>query len=394
MSRNQPITYAPSVLFVTTVASTLEAFLLPFARALRAEGSQVDALAADAADYPSIADEFDQRFNIGWSRSVGSLLHYPRLARELRELVARERYDTVWVHTPIAALVTRAALRRMRRGHSGAPKIIYTAHGFHFYRGGRPLPRQWFYRFTERLALPWTDVLVVMNDEDEAAAQRWFTRPRKRCELVRIDGIGVESAAWAPRSLDDAREEELRGRFRIPMGSFVITMVAEMNENKRHRLLIETATQLRRTHTLPWMRLLLIGQGPLENELRELVAAHDLGEQVIFTGQLPAAEIHELLALTNVGLLVSQREGLPRSLMEMCASGALLAGTKTRGIIDEVADERALADEATALGLASLIKKLAQDPSLRAEIARKQFDRLQERYELSRILPRYLELLR
>ena len=451
MSRNQGITNAPSVLFVTTVASTLEAFLLPFASALRAEGSQVDALAADAADYPGIAEEFDQRFNIGWSRSTSSLLHYPRLARELRELVAREDYDTIWVHTPIAALVTRAALRKVKidpatpnrqragsarptheselaadsrkqnntarnewslgrrreacraivleprenepSGHSGAPKIIYTAHGFHFYRGGHPAPQQWFYRLAERLALRWTDVLVVMNDEDEAAAQRWFKRSRKRCELARINGIGIDSTAWAPRALDDGREEELRERFQIPMGSFVITMIAEMNENKRHLLLIEALAQLRHEHSLPWMRLLLIGQGSLESELRELVATRDLDEQVIFTGQLPASELHELLALTNVGMLVSEREGLPRSLMEMCASGVLLAGTRTRGIIDEIADERALAEEATAPALANLIKKLAHDPSLRAEIAQKQFALLQEHYELSHILPQYLELL-
>ncbi|MCL2655672.1 MAG: glycosyltransferase [Coriobacteriia bacterium] len=437
MSRNQGITHAPSVLFVTTVAITLEAFLLPFARALRAQGSRVDALAADALTTPGISEEFDQRFEIGWSRSVRCLLHYPRLARDLRALVKREGYETVWVHTPIAALVTRAALRKVKidpatlngrragsprpthksgltadsrgtsranaleprenepSGHSGAPKIVYTAHGFHFYRGGHPAPQQWFYRFIERLALRWTDVLVVMNDEDEAAAQRWFSRPqpRKRCQLVRIDGIGVDSAAWAPLTLSDARIRELREHFGIPMGSFVITMIAEMNANKRHKLLIEAVAQLQHQHALPWMRLLLIGQGPLESELREMVAARGLDEMVSFTGQLSPDELRELLALTNVGMLVSEREGLPRSLMEMCASGVLLAGTQTRGIIDEVADERALTSEPTVAALAALIEKLAKSPTLRAELTRKQHEHLQKRYTLDRILPQYLELL-
>jgi len=394
MSRNQGITQGSSVLIVTTVASTLEAFLLPFARALRAEGMRVDALAADATNCAGIADEFDQRFDIGWSRSVGSLLRYRRLARELRVLVQREQYETIWVHTPIAALVTRAALRRRRRKQANAPKIIYTAHGFHFFGGGRPLLEQWFYRFIEYLALRWTDVLVVMNDEDEAAARRWFAHPRKRCNLVRIDGIGVDSTAWASLALDDAHSNKLRRRWQIPMGSFVITMVAEMNANKRHRLLIEAVALLQHEHSLPWMRLLLIGQGPLEDELRALVTDRDLDKTVIFTDQLSPSELHELLALTNLGMLVSEREGLPRSLMEMCASGVLLAGTQTRGIIDEVADERALADEPTAKALAYLIERLAKKPSLRAELIQKQYERLQERYELRRVLPQYLKLLR
>jgi len=390
MSRNQGITHASRVLFVTTVASTLEAFLLPFARALRADGTRVDALAADALRRPGLEAEFDQRFEVGWSRSLRCLLHYRRLAREVRELVARERYDVVWVHTPIAALVTRAALRRMK---SGGPRIVYTAHGFHFYRGGRPWPKQWFYRGIERLSLRWTDVLVVMNDEDHAAVQPWFKRARRRCKLARIDGIGIDSAAWTLPVLDETRKGELRERFRIPMGSFVITMIAEMNANKRHQLLIEAMALLHRRQSLPWIRLLLIGQGPLESELRALVDARDLGGTVVFAGQLAPDELRELLALTNAGMLVSGREGLPRSLMEMCASGILLAGTRTRGVTDEVLDERALADEATPAALATLIEKLAKDPALRAELAQRQYAHLQERYDLSHILPLYLELL-
>jgi len=166
-----------------------------------------------------------------------------------------------------------------------------------------------------------------------------------------------------------------------------------MNANKRHRLLIEAMALLHRQQSLPWIRLLLVGQGPLESELRALVAAHDLTGTVIFAGQLTPDELRELLALTNAGMLVSGREGLPRSLMEMCASGILLAGTRTRGIIDEVLDERALADEATPAALAALIEKLAKDPALRAELAQQQYAHLQEHYDLSHILPLYLELL-
>ena len=379
------------VLFVTTVASTLEAFLLPFARALRGRGVRVDALAADTLSLPALEGEFDQRFEIGWTRSARCLVRYRRLARELRALVAREGYDTVWAHTPIAALVTRAALRRMRQ-----VRIVYTAHGFHFYQGGRPWFEQRLYRLAERhAARHWTDVLVVMNDEDEAAAQRWFVQAggRARGRLVRIDGIGIDADAWAPLALDSAREAELRRRFQVPMGSFVVALIAEMNANKRPELLIEAVALLRHRGSLPWMRLLLIGQGPREAELRALVEARGLTGVVIFAGQLRTPELRELLTLVNAGMLVSGREGLPRSLMELCAAGIPLAGTHTRGVVDEVADERALAREASAEALAELIERLAKDPGLRADLAQAQFARLQERYVLDHILKQYVELL-
>lgn len=403
MSRNLGITHGPRVLFVTTVASTLEAFLLPYARALRADGARVDALAADALSVAGLEGEFDQRFEIGWSRSLRCLAHYLRLARELRALVARERYDVIWTHTPLASIITRAALRHQRQTMPGstatdmpAPRVVYTAHGFHFYRSHRRRPsfRQGAYRVLERIALRWTDVMVVMNDEDEVAASRWFASPRRRCELVRIDGIGIDSAAWAPLVPDDARCEELRTRYQIPMGSFVVTQIAEMNANKRHELLIEAAALLQRAQSLPWMRLVLVGQGPLENKLRALVEARGLTGVVIFTGQLSTTQLRELLTLTNIGLLVSEREGLPRSLMEMCAAGIPIAGTRTRGVVDEVADSRALASAPTPQALADLIEELAKNSSLRAELAHNQYARLEERYDLRHILPRYLELLR
>ena len=389
------------MLFVTTVASTLEAFLLPFARALRERGLRVDALSADTLSTAGLAGEFDQRFEIGWSRSIRSLARYRRLARDVRVLVAREGYETVWVHTPIAALVTRAALRRggprgaLAGGREGAlaPRVVYTAHGLHFFRGG-PALTNGVYRLLEKWAARrWTDVLVVMNDEDEAAARRWVAPGGWRCQLLRIDGIGIDAAEWAPVTLDPVRRQELRERFGLPPESFTITMIAEMNANKRHELLIEAVGELVAREATGELRLLLVGEGPRKTELRRLATEEGLAGTVVFTGQLRPDELRELLALTDLGMLVSAREGLPRSLMELCAAGIPLAGTRTRGIVDEVADERALASAPTPAAIAELILRLAKDPALRDELARAQHARLMERYELGRVLEQYLELL-
>ncbi|HET98486.1 MAG TPA: glycosyltransferase family 1 protein, partial [Desulfurivibrio alkaliphilus] len=146
------------LLQVGTVAITLRTFLLPIADHFTKKGWRVDALAHGAASVPR-PPCFAECWEIGWSRnpwSVGSLW---RAMARVREVVDRGDYDIVHVHTPVAAFITRLALARWRR--AGRPQVIYTAHGFHFHRGGRPWKNVLF-RGLEKLAGRWTDYLVVI----------------------------------------------------------------------------------------------------------------------------------------------------------------------------------------------------------------------------------------
>ncbi len=379
----------PRALFVTTVASTLEAFLLPLADALQDVGWSVDALAADARENPRLHAHFDHKFDIGWSRSPRSLLHYGRLARQLRALVTAEAYDVVHVHTPIAAFVARAALRHLTHLQTARPRLIYTVHGFHFYANAHARAR--LYRLIEHKALAWTDVLVVMNDEDERAAQTWLehTSAKRRPRLKRIDGVGIDCSAYLPPQQTRIERQQLRERYALPMGSFTVGIIAEMTANKRHQLLFDAAALL--STRLPWLRVVCMGDGPLRSTLEQQVQTLGLQNTVIFTGQLSQSELCAVLSLCNLGILVSEREGLPRSLMEFSAAGVPIAGTFTRGIVDEVRDNRALA-QATPEAIATLIETLAKSAPLRNELARAQHERVTTQYSLEHIIPAYVAL--
>jgi len=378
------------------VPVTLRAFLLPLAQELRERGWCVDALcgpddgtgstgsrrSASNIDSTALLERsFDTVHTIGWSRSMRSLLRYPALARELRRIVAAGNYNVIHTHTPIASLVARLALRRVR-----GLRVIYTAHGFHFYKGQRRRFAGWFFRKAEELCARFTDVLVVMNSEDERAAQVLVARA-PRCRVVRIDGIGIDLGAYTPSELTTLQEEELRARYDIPKDSFVVACIAEMNENKRHGLLLDTAAVL--CKRLPRVRWLFIGTGPLETELRRRTREEDL--PVCFTGQIEREELCALFALTDLGLLASEREGLPRSLMEFIAAGIPIAGTRTRGIIDEVRDERALA-AGNAASLADVIARIEKYPNLAAELAYNQSVYAAEHFAQEVILPQYVTL--
>ena len=150
------------LLIVTTVNNMMRDFLLPFARHYRALGWTVHGLARRDDTFAACAAAFDRLWGIGWSRNpwdVRNLLN----VQCLRRIVSREAYHLVHVHTPIAAFVTRFALRDMRA--RGEFRLIYTAHGFHFHKGAPALQNAAFLAM-EKLAGRWTDYLVVINHED------------------------------------------------------------------------------------------------------------------------------------------------------------------------------------------------------------------------------------
>ena len=175
------------LLMVTTVPTTLRSFLLPFAAHFRAQGWQVDAMACGVSMSAECQQGFDRVWEVKWSRNPldpRNLLAAPQV---IREIVTREKYNIVHVHTPVAAFVTRFALKDLR-ARLGV-KVIYTAHGFHFYTGGNPLKNAVFINL-EKLAGNWTDYLVTINHEDrQAALQHKLVAPAR---LVHMPGIGVD----------------------------------------------------------------------------------------------------------------------------------------------------------------------------------------------------------
>src|SRR5690554_6012945 len=118
------------ILYVTTISNTVNAFLIPHIRYLIEQGHQVDvAFQINQKVNPEIEELGCKVFNIEFNRSPfnwKNIYAYKRLKR----LIKREQYQIVHTHTPVASACVRLACRRMSE-----IKVIYTAHGFHFYNG-------------------------------------------------------------------------------------------------------------------------------------------------------------------------------------------------------------------------------------------------------------------
>lgn len=315
-----------SLLCITTVPATLSAFLLPFAQHFRAQGWRVDAMAQGISTHTKCLSVFDQVWEVEWSRNPLDPQNLMLAPQQIREVVEKEEYDIVHVHTPVAAFVTRYALNNLRK--QGKTKVIYTAHGFHFYRGASPLKNAIFLAL-EKLAGQWTDYLVVINHEDEAAAKRFGLVSNEKIRYM--PGIGVDIEYYSPDAVWDTDVLRVRQELGIAPETSLFLSIAEFIPRKRHQDILRAFAKLNR----PEVHLALAGDGLLFKQMQQL--AFDLGiqNQVHFLGI--RQDIPALIRACVATLLTSQQEGLPRSVMESLCLEIPVIGTDIRGTSDLLA---------------------------------------------------------
>lgn len=365
----------PRVLFVATVASMIRAFLLPFAAHFRAKGWRVDAAAEGISTDRECCSTFDNVTDIDWKRNPLNPNNLIGPPRTIQNLVERNGYQIVHVHSPIASFVTRYALRNVRR--SGHTHVIYTAHGFHFHPQGSRLDNCLF-RFCEKMAGYWTDYLVVMNGVDLEAARLLGTIEHNR--IWYMPGIGLDCDYYDRAQVSQQSINALRAELGLTSDQQVITMVAEFTPRKLHVDLLRAFSRLR----LPNARLLLAGTGPTERHARELASELGIQERVRFLGF--RRDIRTLLSITNVSALCSSQEGLPRAVLEALAMGVPIAGTDIRGTRDLIDSTNGQLVPVGDVGaLASTLGSLLRNGEKAKELGQRGRERARE-YDLSRVI--------
>ena len=313
----------PKLLIITTIQRTLRDFLLPYGDHFRSLGWQVDAMANVRDPYPVAEEHFDHFYAVDWGRNPLDPRNFGHTPRFIRELVEREKYDIVHVHTPVAAFVTRFALRKLRA--AGTVKVVYTAHGFHFFKGNSPL-KNFVFLNLEKLAGRWTDHLIVMNREDFSAAQTHRIVPPEHLTLM--PGIGVDLSKYSAASVTAEQIAAVRRELGLAPEDKYILMVAEFIPRKRHQDAIEALALTAE----PQLHLVFAGSGPTMDEMRKLTASKRVQSRCHFAGH--RNDIPVLLKGASAMLLPSQQEGLPRSIMEAMVMGIPVIGTNIRGTQD------------------------------------------------------------
>ena len=369
------------ILMVATIAGTLENFLLPFVGYFRQQGWQVDGMALEISSNPNCVSEMDNVWDVNWSRNPLDPKNLAIAVPKIQAIISQGNYDLVHVHTPVAAFVTRYAIRRLKI--EPKPVVIYTAHGFHFHQQGNLITNQIFLTL-EKIAGSWTDYLITINREDEAAAKKYRLLPEAR--VVYTPGIGLELNEYDSQQVSQSEVVAIRQELGITAQDSLLLTIAEFIPRKRHRDQLLALKQLNR----PEVHLAFAGDGATRLALEQLTEKLGLQQQVHFLGF--RRDIPALICASDAVLLTSAREGLPRSIMEAFCAATPVIGTKIRGIQDLLADECGLLvevgnTEALAKAMATIIDRPQAARKMGENGRRKIAD-----YDVSKIIKLYADI--
>ena len=269
--------------------------------------------------------------------------------KNLKDLIDRGDYQIVHCHTPVGGVLGRLAARKARKNGT---RVIYTAHGFHFYQGA-PLKNWLMYYPIEKFCSYFADAILTINKEDLYFAKKHFRNTR----VDYLPGIGVDvdrflnvsDCAIDFCSLLNLREDEK-----------VMITVGEMTANKNHKTIIKalTLSQLENVHYV------IVGSGICRPQLEEYADELNVRNRVHFLGY--RRDIAALLHASDVLVFPSYREGLPVALMEAMAAGVPAVASRVRGNVDLIEDgiNGFLCDPEDAEGIAERVRMLLDHPDL------------------------------
>lgn len=307
-----------NILYVTTVSRTINAFLIPHIRNLVKEGNNVEIACNIDLD---ISEELsDIKLNkIDFSRKPFSIDNLKAI-RQIRKLYEVKNYDIVHVHTPVASFITRYALK------DKLVKIMYTAHGFHFYNGASKLNWLIYYRL-EKVASKWTDALITINNEDFKRAKSKFEN--KRCKVYKINGIGIDLKNYGKEEFDLKFKKELG----LEENDFVITVIAELIKRKNHNQIIKAMSRIEDKSNI---KVIFVGNGILLEKIKKEIEEKNLNKNIKLLGY--RTDVSKIISISDVIALFSLHEGLPRNIMEGMAQGKAILCTDIRGNNDLIKD--------------------------------------------------------
>lgn len=323
------------VLMIATVPSMIGQFNMNNIRLLKDMGYEVHVACnfRDRSIWPEERiKEFVKLLNtlkvechqIDFGRSPKSVKKIQKSMYQMSSLMEKETFDFVHCHTPMAGVISR--LLCYKKGI----KVIYTAHGFHFYKGA-PKINWLIYYPIEKLLSCWTDILITINREDFKRAKKKFYAKR----TVYIPGVGIDIEKYRNEWTDSKRKRE---ELEIRSDDIMLLSVGELNENKNHKAVIEALGKIRRSNknSADNLHYFIAGKGELKNRLMELAEREGINLHLLgFRNDVP-----ELLNAADIFILPSIREGLNVSLMEAMACKLPIACSRIRGNVDLVAEEK------------------------------------------------------
>ena len=348
------------VLLVATVVKIhVNVFHIPCLKMFQEQGWETWVCSRNDFDNPKdcVIPHCDHYIDIPFERNPlkpGNVKAY----RMLRKIVEKEQFDLIYCHTPVGAMLARlAGISARKKG----TKVIYMAHGFHFYNGA-PLLNWMIYYPAEKFLSRFTDGLITINQEDYRRAQKFHAG-----KTILIPGVGIDLDKFQKK---EPTRQEIRNKLGIPEIKIILMSVGELTKRKNHMAVIEALAYLEEYDIL----YVVCGDGPMKARLRARTEELGVRERVKLLGfRKDIAELHKM---ADIFVFPSLQEGLPVALMEAMASGLPIVASRIRGNEDLIQNNRGgyLVKAQDSEQLAEAISKMIKNPEQRDKMEKRNLE--------------------
>ncbi|MBQ7775139.1 MAG: glycosyltransferase family 4 protein [Lachnospiraceae bacterium] len=317
------------ILIITTIGGFLQQFEMNDIDLLLDKGCEIHY----ASNFNNPVYDFDQKM----LKDMGIVLHpicihkspvqlgeNLKALKEICNIIRSENIEAIHCHNPMGGVLARLAALRC-----GKKKVhvIYTAHGFHFYKGASLV--NWLFFFpVEYILAKWTDCLVTINREDYLRAKKFRTLKDKK--IFQIPGVGIKISKFAdvPESKEAIREE-----LGIPQKAFYLLSVGELNHNKNHEVVMRALAKISDKNICYG----ICGRGYHDQYLKDLAKELGIEDRVFLFGF--RKDIPRMLKAADIFVFPSLREGLGIAAVEAMAAGLPMITSDCRGTREYMEDE-------------------------------------------------------
>lgn len=354
------------MLMVATVPSMIGSFNMGNIHILRGMGYEVHVACnfRDTSVWPrervkefvkQLAELEVKYHQIDFSRNPKDIAGIRKSYMQMSLLLKQHGFRFVHCHTPIAGVIARICC------HKNNVKVIYTAHGFHFYDGA-PIKNWLFYYPIEKFLSRYTDVLITINKEDYKRAKRKF----KAKKMVYIPGVGVDTEKFTVCKVDTKAKRLELG---VKEDDFLLLSVGELSERKNQKVVIDALGRMKSEGSIGDIVYLAVGQGDMQKALELLIKQYSLDGHVKLLGY--RSDIDELCETADCFVHPSVREGLGMAPLEGMAAGLPLISANVNGIRDYTKDgvSGCSVDPADVDAVIRAIKRMHDDEEFRNRCA-------------------------
>ena len=302
------------VLFSATVDSHILAFHIPYLKLFKENGYEVHVATNGNEEIPYC----DVKHVVPFERSPYKINNLKAISK-LKKILDKEKFDIIHTHTPMGSVVTRIAAIKTRKENN--TRVIYTAHGFHFYKGAPVLNWLLFYPIEKYLS-KYTDTLITINNEDYELAKRKFTKTN----VEYVPGVGVDEAKF-DFEMTEEEKNKLREELGLKKDDFVLIYIAELSKRKNQGMLIKVMKELIQEHKN--IHLLLAGKDSMNGKYQKITKENGLENNIHFLGF--RKDIPKLFKISDLAVSSAKQEGLPVNIIEAMFCKVPCVVTNCRG---------------------------------------------------------------